>query len=754
MKLFYEGKTELAIPKLEEALKILPRAKATEIDYTRASTTLSECYYKLGDAAYRANDNKKALDHAKKALQYDPSNRSAENLVVKVKQAEREKELAARRPPSPVEQPAPDKDPAFEAKKDQIRKLFREGKLLLNSGQYDEAENRFQQVLLIDPYNSDAQELLRLTYNSRRPSSVVGQTAERERMLWQVDDAWVPPIGGEVKIPTADQGGTKIGVSASAVAAIQQKLNEIIFPEIRFRQASLADVVQYLSEESRKLDPKRDGVNIVLGPGVQSGTTPEAAPGAELPDAPAAATADRPITLSLKNVPMIEALRYVTSLANLKYRIESSAVLILPPDAPDQAMVTRTYPVTPGVFSKFAATPGAATGGGGDEFRALGTGPTATITALDIKSVFTDAGVAFPVGSSIVYNERTSTVIIRNTPENIEAFERVLPSFDAIPLQVEIEAKFVEVSQNDLDELGFKWKVGPYRSGDILVEGGSPSTVFGSGIPNAANSDDITAGLRDSTGLGASAVAGALAGAGGAAGINELATIKGILTDPQFELIIKALSQKKSADVLSAPKVTTLSGVQAQIKVVQEFIYPSEYTEPQVDEGGITPTIPSSFKTREIGVILNVTPTVGADKYTINLALTPEVSEFLGFLDYSPGNVSFTSNSNTNSILGGQGGVVSVPYRVEQPLFSTRSLATSVVIWDGQTVVLGGLIREDVTKIDDKVPFLGDLPVVGRLFRSKATVRGKRNLLIFVSAKLIDPAGNRLHKEMARSATR
>jgi general secretion pathway protein D len=71
---------------------------------------------------------------------------------------------------------------------------------------------------------------------------------------------------------------------------------------------------------------------------------------------------------------------------------------------------------------------------------------------------------------------------------------------------------------------------------------------------------------------------------------------------------------------------------------------------------------------------------------------------------------------------------------------------TSVEIWDGQTVVLGGLIREDLQKIDDKIPFLGDIPAVGRLFRSKITQRTKRNLLIFVTARLIDPAGNAVHR--------
>lgn len=757
-KLYYANKFEPAIGKLEEAVKILPRAKATEIDYNRAVHALGEAYVQLADKAYRAKDNTKALEFSKKALQYDPTNRAAENLVVKIKQADRDAKVIAARPPSPVDGPSPATDPLFLAKKDQIRKFFREGKILLNSGQYDEAEKRFQQVLLVDPYNEDAFELLRMVNIARTPSTLAGQEAARSRAIWQVEDTWLPPIGGEVRLPDTSTGGKALPGASTAMAAILQKLNDIKFPEIKFREASLADVVQYLSAESQKLDPKGEGVNIVLGPGVS--TVVEEAPAA--PEAGAAAPAPAPsggsgrkITLALRNVPMIEALKYITSLANLKYRIESNAVLIVPTDYPDDKLITRFYPVTAGAFSKFVTAPTGAGGGGGgvgaDNVK-LGTGPGATVGNVDVKELFTGAGIPFtPAGSTIFYNERTSTIIIHNTPENIEAFERALPSFDVVPKQIEIECRFIDISQGDLDELGFKWQVGSHALGDFSVAGGGPPTDV-----NPGPLQDITAGLRDSSALGAAgAIAAAVAGASGGAGsINNLATIKGILTDPQFSVLIKALSQKKSTDVLSAPKVTTINGVQAQIKVVQEFIYPSEYTEPSVAAGGggfggggggaaaITPTVPSSFKTREVGVIMNVTPTVGSDNYTINLALTPEVSEFLGFLDYSPGSV--TSGSGTNA--------TSVPYKIQQPLFSTRSIATSVVIWDGQTVVLGGLIKESVQKIDDKVPFLGDIPIVGRLFRSKSTNRSKQNLLIFVTARLVDPAGNPIHKDIGRTS--
>jgi general secretion pathway protein D len=291
--------------------------------------------------------------------------------------------------------------------------------------------------------------------------------------------------------------------------------------------------------------------------------------------------------------------------------------------------------------------------------------------------------------------------------------------------------------------------VGNYKFGSFDAEGGSPSELFppGSGA-NPDNSDNITGGLRDGTIISGNAIEALLAAAGFGSVTtpsSQIGTIRGILTNPQFQVVIKALSQKRGADILSSPKVTSISGAQAQIRVAQEFIYPTAFTPPTATAAGggttgggsaaVTPSIPSTFASRAVGVVLNVTPTVGADGYSVALTLIPQVTEFLGFINYG-GPISLAAGDN----------VVTTFNDIKQPLFSTRDVITSVVIWDGQTVVLGGLIREDLQKIDDKVPFLGDIPLVGRLFRSKTTVRTKRNLLIFVTPRLIDPAGNPVHR--------
>jgi type II secretory pathway component GspD/PulD (secretin) len=138
----------------------------------------------------------------------------------------------------------------------------------------------------------------------------------------------------------------------------------------------------------------------------------------------------------------------------------------------------------------------------------------------------------------------------------------------------------------------------------------------------------------------------------------------------------------------------------------------------------------------ELGPVLDVIPCVLSDGFTINLTLIPTLMDFVGY-------------DNPNEVLSSAGalptGTILVPTVL--PRFRVRQVITTVNVWDGQTVVLGGLITENVSKIKDKVPMLGDIPVLGRLFRSESSTSEKKNLMIFVTPTIIDPAGNRSHSE-------
>jgi general secretion pathway protein D len=135
----------------------------------------------------------------------------------------------------------------------------------------------------------------------------------------------------------------------------------------------------------------------------------------------------------------------------------------------------------------------------------------------------------------------------------------------------------------------------------------------------------------------------------------------------------------------------------------------------------------------EIGPVLDVIPCVLSDGYTINLTLIPSLTEFNGY--DTPPQIPGVNVAN----------VVQVPTIL--PSFTVRQVVTTVNIWDNQTVVLGGLISSAVQSQKDKVPMLGDLPMMGRLFQSQSKVSVKKNLMIFVTATIVDPAGNRVHSD-------
>jgi general secretion pathway protein D len=222
-----------------------------------------------------------------------------------------------------------------------------------------------------------------------------------------------------------------------------------------------------------------------------------------------------------------------------------------------------------------------------------------------------------------------------------------------------------------------------------------------------------------------------------------LANITGFVGEFDVTAAIRALSQKQGSDLLSSPKVTVLSGNPANIIVAQEMRYPQSYGEIQSQVGSssgtgtggagvtITAGTPQQFTSRNVGVEMKVTPTVEEDDYSISLDLNPKVTEFEGFVEYGGPSIAISS-----------GTTVTVPPGFYQPIFSVREITTKVTIWDGATLVMGGLTREEVKKVNDKVPFFGDIPLVGRLFRSKGESSQKRNLLIFVTANLVSPGGS------------
>ncbi len=620
--------------------------------------------------------------------------------------------------------------PGFVAKVEEVKTLLTEGQGLYDSGRFDEATAKYEAVLRLDRYNVAARRGMEQVNDAKMRVADAAYNDTRASMITQVDKAWETPVrrvdlgpAAVIEQPVLVARGTQ---------SINRKLDEIVIPRINFTDAKISEAIDYLRQRSEALDAGADeggerGVNIVL----------------KLDQA----AKDQTVTIDLANLPLREALNYITNLANLKFKVEPYAVLIVPLNEPTDTLITKEYRVPPGFIS---GTPSGASAGA-----EVAVGGAGRSTAKDFLE---SQGVQFPPGASANFLASSSRLIVRNTQENLDLVDALVESSTgAVPSQVEIESKFVEISQNNLKELGFDWLLGQFALGNsgIFGSGGTSGNQFNSTVAPAGGTsyypflypgtdvpvgvNPVTAGNRSGqTAISANALDGLLFGSpiGPAAGVLALA---GVFTNPQFQVVLRALNQKKGIDVLSAPKVTTKSGSAATVEIVREFRYPSEYDPPQIPQttgGGtqpITPATPTSFEMKPTGVRLEVEPTVGSDNYTIDLRLVPEVTEFEGFINYG-------------SPIINRGIVVSENV-INYPVFSERKVETSVSIYDGQTVVLGGLMREDVQKVNDKTPILGDIPLAGALFRSQADQHIKRNLVIFVTATLMDPAGQPLAAE-------
>ena len=776
-QLMADGDYQGAIDQYRAALDLLPDAPMTEPrrrayikQYARASVLL---------ATQRAEEGRypEAIALVEDVLQpsVDPDNIDAKRLLERL---------------NDPDYYSPALTPQHLERVRRVKLALKTANGFINIGDYDRADREFHKALNDDPYNIAARRGQEKNERHRLDYYDQAYDHTRSRFLREIAAGW------EMPVPAGIDGGPIINIptetSTTDIRRIEEKLKTINLPSVEFADTPLSDALDFLQQRSVELDisesdPAKKGVNIVLDVGILGGG------GGAAPAAPAGVddgfgfgggggapagggggggVSDTLITLRLTNVPLAEALRYTTSLAQLKYKVEPQAVLVVPLSTPDADIFTNVYVVPPTFLSTDAG--GAGGGGGGaaadpfaDPVETGGGGlragrPTA-------KSVLENAGITFGPGATAIYNGSTSQLIVKNTQDQMELVEAYIDSIEqSVAKQIYITSRFVEIAEEDGEELGFDWLLGPFNLGssqNVFGSGGTAGNVVGAaaandfsfvngGVPVGTN--PFTAGLRSgSQAIDGNSIDALIAeAAGGGVGTSALSPavfgIAGVFTDPQFQVMIRALSQKKGVDLLSAPSVMARSGQRAKIEVIREFIYPTEYDPPEIPNqvgGGIgggavevfpvTPATPTAFETRNTGVTLEVDPVLGADELTIDLNLAPEVVEFDGFINYG----SPISTASTNLLTGAPEPVIITENRIEMPIFNTRKVTTQVTIWDGQTVALGGLIREDVQDVEDKIPFLGDLPAVGRLFRSSVELHLKRNLTIFVKAQLMDPAG-------------
>ncbi|RLD11352.1 MAG: hypothetical protein DRI44_03775 [Chlamydiae bacterium] len=219
--------------------------------------------------------------------------------------------------------------------------------------------------------------------------------------------------------------------------------------------------------------------------------------------------------------------------------------------------------------------------------------------------------------------------------------------------------------------------------------------------------------------------------------LGKIFDVSGVIGPAKYRSVIYALDNAEGIHTIFAPEITVLNGQRGEIKSVITLRYNKTIEEAEdqdVDVGDAYSVVydyavtPKEWDSREYGTRLYVTPSVKADNQTIELDINPEVSDLIGFRQFV---------SSRNNVY-------------ELPQFFVQSLKTTVLVNDGDTIVMGGLMHEQLVKTNDKIPIFGDLPLIGRFFRGESEVSKKSNLLVFLTAKLIDPSGQTRHIASAK----
>jgi len=357
-------------------------------------------------------------------------------------------------------------------------------------------------------------------------------------------------------------------------------------------------------------------------------------------------------------------------------------------------------------------------------------------------------------GGKIVVDTRTNSLIITERPSRMKRIKPVIELLDHPTDQVMIESKFVEISNNDIRNIGVNWSslsgytvtatpgpggiyqysntYGSTNTNNNTASGsnttgtnGGSSTTLNSGATNS-NTNTVTNGVGSTVGTtgttssigntATNALSNAVGAAtgfnnsitGGAASVNTLAAV---FSADQFKLVLSALQQLNSAKIVSNPTIVTLNNTEASINVGQQYPIPNYTFNQQTGTFEV-----AGFTYKDIGIILKVTPQVNSRGF-IKLTLAPEVSQ----------------NQGTTSFGGASGASI--------PIIGTRKAITQVSLKDGYTMGIGGLISTNYNNGTNTIPILGSIPIIGYLFRQDQRNNTVDNLVIFITAKTISAEG-------------
>ncbi|MDX2226009.1 MAG: hypothetical protein SFY92_02750, partial [Verrucomicrobiae bacterium] len=405
------GEADKALERFNVARKLIGQpSPATQQSYANLVNGIAVAYTFKAEGAINAGDMAQAQNFADEALKADPENAAAKKMAERVG---RDTRLAA----SKVEKPKdmnPALTPEFLKSQNDVGILFKNGDDYFNTGQFEKALDSYKAILLKDPDNLAAARRIERVYDRKMKTANAGKEIVDKRGAWQVRDKWSEDM----------RRGSKDGVPEAVIADVQdrasmldKKLDKIIIPQIKLTDSELSAAINYLGNLSRVLDaeeadPKRKGVNMVIQLNQATSEDPAAAAGEFKPN---------PVNLELSNVSLRDALRFVTEAANVSFRVDPVAIVIVPPGLGKQ-LLTKKFR-TPAGFFQTEISPTTATGAGGGRSQLTG---GQNIGKANVKDALEAKGVDFKTPGSNAFLIGANTLIVKNTSENLDFVEELV----------------------------------------------------------------------------------------------------------------------------------------------------------------------------------------------------------------------------------------------------------------------------------------------------------------------------------------
>lgn len=653
---------------------------------------------------------------------------------------------------------------------EEVRLLLYKAQGFHDLGEYDRAAQVYEDVLRVDPTNKAARRGMEVVAQQRADYARAAYDEARAAMLSEVDGAWELRVRPATAIPDQLEPG---GATGTGRMLMSNKLERIILPVVDFDGVNIREALDFLRQQSVdrdtfELDPANRGINFVLEIG---GPESESARGILATE----------INLQLKNVPLSQVLKYINEITRTVYAPQEWAVAIRPAGADSADMITRTYQVPPDFLTSGGGAGGDAAAD--DPFAGDDAAEGVIPQRLSALEVLKQQGVAFPEGASANFNAGDSTLRVLNTATNHAIIEQIVEATTSTePAMVLVEVRMIRTQERVLKELGFDWLLGEFSLGGSGLTPGTPGGILTGGTLNPENLADVALSpgdyfrraLTSGNRSGNEAILGdsiddllleqSQGFSRGGARAPGILWANGKLNNTDVTMLMRGLDRKKGVNMVVSPATATRSGQQSKIEIIREFIYPTEYEPPELpntistpvlvdlDTGDvevgtpplipITPATPTSFETRSVGVVLDVLPTVSADRHYVDIALNPTVTDFDGFINYgTPITTSAPGAIGSLAGLGGDTRVEVTPNEILMPVFSVMKTETNLTIADGATLVIGGMLQEKLQKVEDKTKILGDLPVVGRMFQSHAYAPVRTAVVFLVTVKVVDPTG-------------